>query len=402
MMTLRRFDTLFLRLFVLMWVTLVASHVVAYVLAVPAMEPAGPGAGPAADRLAWSRWPTLPSLPPGNPFATAGDPPAAGLSPGAAPPPPNHNMHAGPPPPPLIGGPPSAQSVPPALPPHVLWADYALRMLVIGLGALLGARWLSAPMRRLSAAAGTLGQGLGPGQPPQLDDRRGTQEVRETARVFNHMAIRLQEQFDARGLHMAALSHDLRTPLTRLRMRLEALPEAAAQAAVADILEMNAMIEGTLAVLREQQDDSGARVVDVAAMLQALVDDLAEQGQVVAMDGVDGAPALHAKAHPAALKRILDNLVGNALRYGGSASLGVVATDARVMVHVDDNGPGIPPGQMEQAFQPWVRLTTTHARAGHGLGLAVARDLAERDGAQLTLHNRPGGGLRAQLALPRA
>jgi protein-histidine pros-kinase len=175
------------------------------------------------------------------------------------------------------------------------------------------------------------------------------------------------------------------------------LPEAAAQAAVADILEMNAMIEGTLAVLREQQDDSGARVVDVAAMLQALADDLAEQGQAVAMDG---APALHAKAHPAALKRILDNLVGNALRYGGSASLGVVAADGHVVVHVDDNGPGIPPGQLEQAFQPWTRLTTAHA--GHGLGLAVARDLAERDGAQLTLHNRPEGGLRAQLALPRA
>lgn len=398
-MTLRRFDTLFLRLFLLMWVTLVASHVVAYVLAVPAMEPAGPGAGPAADRLDWSRWPTLPSLPPGNPLATAGDPPPGSPPPGAAPPPPNHNMHAGPPPPPLIGGPPSARIAPPALPPHVLWADYALRMLVIGLGALLGARWLSVPMRRLSAAAGTLGQGLGPGKPPQLNDRRGTQEVRETARVFNRMAIRLQEQFDARGLHMAALSHDLRTPLTRLRMRLEALPEAATQAAVADILEMNAMIEGTLAVLREQQDDSGARVVDVAAMLQALVDDLAEQGQVVAMDG---APALHARAHPAALKRILDNLVGNALRYGGSASLGVVATGGHVLVHVDDNGPGIPPGQMEQAFQPWVRLTTTHARAGHGLGLAVARDLAERDGAELTLHNRPGGGLRAQLDLPRA
>jgi protein-histidine pros-kinase len=396
-MTLRRFDTLFLRLFLLMWVTLVASHGVAYVLAVPAMEPARPGAGPAADRLAWSRWPTLPSLPPGNPFVTAGDPPAAGPPPDAAPPPPNHNMHAGPPPPPLIGGPPSDRSTPPALPPKVLWADYALRMLVIGLGALLGARWLSAPMRRLAGAAGTLGQGLGSGKPPQLDVHRGTQEVRETARVFNRMATRLQEQFDARGLHMAALSHDLRTPLTRLRMRLEALPEAAAQAAVADILEMNAMIEGTLAVLREQQDHSGARVVDVAAMLQALADDLAEQGQAVAMDG---APALHAKAHPAALKRILDNLVGNALRYGGSASLGVVAADGHVVVHVDDNGPGIPPGQLEQAFQPWTRLTTAHA--GHGLGLAVARDLAERDGAQLTLHNRPEGGLRAQLALPRA
>ncbi len=376
-MQLRRFDTLFLRLFVLVWVTLVVSHGVAYVLAVPAMAPAGP----ATDRLDWSRWPTLPSLPPGNPFD-------------AGPPPPRGSTPAGPPPPPagVVGS-------PPALPAGALWADYALRMLVIGLGALLGARWLSAPMRRLSAAAGTLGQGLGPAKPPQLDEHRGTREVREAARVFNHMATRLQEQFDARGLHMAALSHDLRTPLTRLRMRLEALPDAAAHAAVGDVLEMNAMIEGTLAVLREQQDDRGARVVDVAAMLQALADDLAEQGQAVAVQGM---PALHAKAHPAALKRILDNLVGNALRHGGSASLGIAAEGDRVMVHIDDDGPGIAPGQLEQAFQPWVRLTTARGHSGHGLGLAVARDLAERDGAHLTLHNRPEGGLRATLALPMA
>ncbi len=395
-MHLRRFDTLFLRLFVLVWVTLVLSHVVAYVLSVPAMEKS---VGFATDRLDWSRWPTLPSLPPGNPFEAEGPPPPGGPPPLGFPPPSPGGTHAEPPGPPPNGGAPGTGGFPPALPARVLWADYALRLFVIGLGALLGARWLSAPMRRLSAAAGTLGQGLGPAKPPQLDERRGTREVREAARVFNHMATRLQEQFDARGLHMAALSHDLRTPLTRLRMRLEALPDAAAHAAVGDILEMNAMIEGTLAVLREQQDDRGARVVDVAAMLQALADDLAEQGQAVTVHDM---PPLHAKAHPAALKRILDNLVGNALRHGGNASLGVAAEGDRVMVHVDDDGPGIAPGQLEQAFQPWVRLATATGGAGHGLGLAVARDLAERDGARLTLHNRPEGGLRAALALPMA
>ncbi|CAN5555515.1 hypothetical protein BH10PSE16_BH10PSE16_43110 [soil metagenome] len=390
-MKLRRFDSLFMRLFVLMWASLVASHGLAYMLSMSTMALARNAAGEIPERLNWSRWPVLPSLPPGNPLAAtshapSGSPPAGAALPaeGFAP--------AGPPP-----------NGPPRLPQQVLLTDYALRMLVIGLGALLGARWLSAPMRRLSAAAGTLGQGLGAGQPPQLDECSGTREVRETARVFNHMAVRLQAQFDARGLHMAALSHDLRTPLTRLRMRLEALPDALAQAAAADVAEMNAMIESTLAVLREQQDGSDARTVDIAAMLQALADDLAEQGQGVRLGvTLDDKTVLHARAHPAALKRILDNLLGNALRYGGSARLGAVAEGECVVVHVDDDGPGIPPGQLDLAFEPWMRLGSGQLPAGHGLGLAVARDLAERDGAELTLHNRSEGGLRARLSLPKA
>lgn len=172
-MNLRRFDTLFLRLFVLMWATLVLSHLLAFTLAVPSLGP-----------------------PPGDVGA-----------PGARPPPP------------------ALPSLPPDLPAKALWLDYALRAAVIGVGALLGARWLSAPMRRLSRAADGLAAALASGRTPTpLDSTRGTAEVRAAAAVFNTMAQRLQEQFDARGMHMAALSHDLRTPLTRLRMRLEDAP----------------------------------------------------------------------------------------------------------------------------------------------------------------------------------
>jgi protein-histidine pros-kinase len=367
----RRFDTLGLRLFVLMWVTLVASHLLAWSTVMQVFAPAPP-----PDRHA-PQLPTLPSLPPGGPLA--------GLQPGGPP--------AGHPPPGHPGG------GPPTLPAHLLWLDYALRGAVIALGAALGARWLSLPMRRLARASRALSAGLARGRPPVLDEARGTSEVREAASVFNQMAARLQEQFDARGMHLAAVSHDLRTPLTRLRMRLEDAPPALARDANADIHEMSELIDATLEVLHEQREGAGAQTVDLNAMLQALADDLAASGHAV---GLSAPEPVRALARPAALRRIVGNLVGNALRYGGSAQL-TLARDAQgVLVCVDDCGPGIPETQLESAFRPWVRLTTAHARSGHGLGLAIARDLAERDGGRLSLANRPQGGLRAQLWLPAA
>lgn len=376
----RRFDTLFLRLFVLMWVTLVLSHGVAFLAVGPMAGPRGPA--PQGGHPGAAQWPTLPSLPPGNPFTAdeverGGRPPAGG--------------------PPGAGGPTGSL----ALPRGALWADYALRMIVIALGAALGARWLASPMRRLSRAAGELSRGFGRGKAaPVLDVTRGTREVREAAQVFNGMATRLQEQFDARGLHMAALSHDLRTPLTRLRLRLEQLPDAAAQSAANDVREMDEMIDMTLAVLREQRDAQPSAPVDMASLLQAVADDLAEQGHDVVLAGDAG--AMRARAHPAAVRRVVGNLVGNALRYGERARIGLARSGNMVEVTVDDDGPGIPADRLEQVFEPWVRLTGTHERAGHGLGLAIARDLAERDGGRLTLANRPAGGLRATLHLPAA
>jgi protein-histidine pros-kinase len=274
-------------------------------------------------------------------------------------------------------------------------------MIVIALGAALGARWLAGPMRRLSRAAGELAHGFGRREmAPVLDERRGTREVREAAQVFNGMATRLREQFDARGLHMAALSHDLRTPLTRLRLRLEQWPEAAAQSAVNDVREMDEMIDMTLAVLREQRDALASPPVDMASLLQAVADDLVEQGHDVAL--ATEAVAVRARAHPAAVRRIVGNLVGNALRHGTHARIGLARRGAQVEVTVDDDGPGIPADRLEQVFEPWVRLAGAHERAGHGLGLAIARDLAERDGGRLSLANRPEGGLRATLRLPSA
>jgi signal transduction histidine kinase len=412
----RRHDTLALRLFLLMLLTLVLSHLAAFVLSVPLMTPGG---GPALERL--SQLPTLTSLPPGTPFgrsagvprstgATAGPPdgtpggPPRGAPPalpaGAPPDGPPGSSTAAPTGMPPVASPGSADG-PPPLPASVLWLDYAIRLVVIAIGAVLGARWLATPMRRLSRAAGTLGQGLRQGRrPPQIDERRGSAEVREAALVFNHMAERLAEQFDARSLHMAAISHDLRTPLTRLRMRLESFDSPQA---IADIHEMNALIDDSLAVLREQRDDVPAEAIDLAALVQALADDLADQGLDVTVAAL---PAARVRAHPVALRRVIGNLLANALRYGLRARIGLRPVGARIELWVDDDGPGIPPEQIEQAFRPWRRLGSGDAArarpAGHGLGLAIARDLAERDGATLTLANRAEGGLRASLDLPAA
>lgn len=382
-MKLRRFDTLFLRLFVLMWVTLVLSHFLAYVSVTPASPP------PEAGRPGQPGLPPLPSLPPGSPFTQAAPsgPPPGPRSPDT---PPQTSATAAVPEPHR-----------PGLPPGALWLDYGLRALVIALGAALGARWIASPMRRLARASGELADQLArpAGAVPQLDERRGSIEVRETARVFNDMARRIRAQFDARGLQMAAVSHDLRTPLTRLRMRVEGLSGEAARQAVADVLEMDTMIESTLGVLREQQIAGLAQSIDLSALLQALADDRSEQGESVQVDLPERLKVL---AHPVALKRALDNLVGNAVRHGGGARVRAVSRGATVLVHVDDDGPGIPPEQLEQVFAPWTRLEGGVPRAGfgHGLGLAIARDLIERDAGQVQLSNRNEGGLRATVTLP--
>ncbi|CAN7597632.1 ATP-binding protein [Acidovorax sp. LjRoot66] len=424
----RRLDTLFLRLFILMWVALAGSHLVAYLTVTQLRHPQDLS-------TTLSRLPPLASLPPGNPLTGAGVPggpprpggPGANPWPGPPPmggermPPPSLQPPGGTaagsdgrPPNPFTAGNPPRMGGP--MPVNSLWMDYGIRFVLIGLAAFLGARWLSRPMLRLSRAASALSQDIDKGgKPPVLDETLGTVEVRNAAQVFNQMSQRLKEQFDARGLHMAAVSHDLRTPLTRLRMRVAQWPEGPAQqAAIGDIREMDEMIGDTLAVLREQHEGSQARSIDLVALLQALVDDLADQGQPVQLQAPVGSAPVRVRARTAALRRVIGNLVGNAVRHGGGATLSVHALPEGAVLHIDDSGPGIPEAQLEQALEPWVRLSQdplpAHAMAGelpahtagYGLGLAIARDLAERDGCRLSLHNRPEGGLRAQLVIPLA
>jgi len=235
---------------------------------------------------------------------------------------------------------------------------------------------------------------------PKLDEQRGTVEVREAAHVFNAMARRLDEQFRGRALMVAAISHDLRTPLTRVRMRLESLEgEPAAQRCIADIREMNGLIDTVLEVFREASASEPVRSTDVLAMAVSLGDDLVEQGHAVTVDG----HAAIVEAQPGALRRALSNLLNNAVRYGERAQVQVSSGGEGVHVDIDDAGPGIPHDQLEAVFQPFYRLDSSRSRetGGTGLGLYIARDLLQRQRGTLTLANRREGGLRASIFLPR-
>lgn len=285
-----------------------------------------------------------------------------------------------------------------------LLLDYGIRLLVTGLAAWLASRWLARPMRELARASQSLGQTLHQQDKlPLLDERAGTLEVRETARVFNAMARQLRRQFNERGLMVAAISHDLRTPLTRLRMRLETLDidDLQRERSVEDIQEMNALVDAVMELFRgdgpgaaESQQD-----VDLHALAQAMTDDLLEQGQPVRFD--DQGVAVLAKGQPMALRRVVGNLIGNALRYGGGAEVSVGRDASGVWLRVADSGPGIPEDQLEAVFEPFFRLEDSRNRhtGGAGLGLYIARELTLKQQGTLVLSNRPGGGLLAELRL---
>ena len=386
-------DTLFKRLMLLMWVALVASHFLSFAavrsLAGGLGDPPpmhGPAAGPDGIGV-----PPLASLPPGL-LPDGG---------GRREPPPGM---AGP------DGPPPRDRQPGGSPPmRSLWLDYLVRFLVIGGAAWWGAQWLSQPMRRLADASRSLGAAIAQRRPaPKLDEHAGTREVRQAAQVFNKMAQRLHEQFDAQGLLMAAISHDLRTPLARLRLRLETMePGPQTERCVADLQEMDALIGSVLSMVRDRHAPQARQRVDLRALLQAQVDDRVEQGLAVriADDSAGDAVVL---AQPEALGRILGNLIGNALRHAGSAELSLLGQPGELELRIDDHGPGIPEEQLETVFRPFYRVNSgvnsrgNSTSGGSGLGLYIARDLAELLGGHLTLSNRPEGGLRARLVLPRA
>lgn len=369
------FDTLPKRLAWLMWVTLVVSHMLAFGVVMgtrspnPAhAHPASGAADPEMPPMARPGLPVFPSLPPMG---------ALGQGQG--------------------------------LPWSALALDYGVRLLVIGLAAWLGGRWLSGPLRRLGSATAQLGEALRAGRPaPQIEHRSGTREVQQLATDFNAMAAQLQQQFEARALMMAAISHDLRTPLTRLRMRLEtqADGERLREQAVADVAEMNELIDTALSVFRPRSATAREHLqtVDLQALLQAVVDDAADLGQAVSLtaDQGDGGSDWRVSAHPLALRRVLDNLMGNALRYGDAARLHLHRVDGAVRVDIEDDGPGIDPDLLEAVFEPFVRADSSRhrARGGAGLGLYIARQLAQDMGVSLRLHNREGGGLQAQMRWP--
>lgn len=276
-----------------------------------------------------------------------------------------------------------------------------LSILVFAGGISLLAIWVSrrvtAPLGRFAAAAGRIGMDVN--APPM--DETGPSEIKTAAQSFNRMQQRISRFVEDRTLMLAAISHDLRTVLTRLRLRAEYIADDEQRSkALADMNDMQTMLESTLAFAREDAAIEENTRVDVSSLVKTICDDKADMGAAVSFEDH---PRLVIPCRPVAVRRALENLVDNAVLYGGEAMVSLVETEESVVIEVADSGPGIPVSEHEAVFAPFYRLESSRSRqtGGTGLGLSVARTIARRHGGDITLHDRPGGGLIARMALPR-
>ena len=272
----------------------------------------------------------------------------------------------------------------------------ALLVLAIFISGLFIASLMTRPMARLASAADRFG--LDQTQEPLPES--GPREVRHTIRAFNRMQQRLHKHIKERSLMLAAISHDLRTPVTTLRLRAEYIEDSEMQEkTLATLNEMEAILKATLSFSRDEAADEKPRATDLAALLQSLVDDHSDLGGKLGYSGPDKLPFI---CRPVALKRALNNLIDNAVKYAGSAHVRMIAHPDAVSIQIDDDGPGIAEQDLEQIFTPFFRLETSRNRdtGGTGLGLAIARSIVLAHGGELKLGNLAGGGLRAQLTLP--
>lgn len=271
---------------------------------------------------------------------------------------------------------------------------------VVGLALLtwFATRFVTRPLRRLAQAALALGEDLE--RPPLPDD--GPEEVRHASRAFNHMQEKIRGLFAERTRLLAAITHDLQTPLTRLRLRAEMLDEGALRdKTLADLAEMAALVADGLDYAKSMSPATEAVVATrLDALLDALVADYRDSRQPVTLTEVH--PVTIA-TRPQRLRRLLTNLIDNALKFAGSATVTLIEDDDALVINVDDDGPGIPEAELSRVCEPFYRLEGSRNRnsGGTGLGLAIARQLAQTLAAELSIRNRPGGGLRASLQLPK-
>jgi signal transduction histidine kinase len=281
--------------------------------------------------------------------------------------------------------------------PYQLLLSLGILLAVVIAVTLLAVRWVTRPLDTLAAAAQSLGEDIN--RPPL--DEGGPLEVGRAARAFNAMQQKLSRFISDRTRIFAAMSHDLKTPITRLRLRAELLDDAELRTKfVKDLEEMEAMVSAALDFMRGVDQQAPAQPVDVMALLESLQSDAREIGSDVAIEGAVQAPY---RGHAQTLKRCIGNLIDNAVKYGKRATLVVADTPAALTITVRDEGPGIPGEELERVFEPFYRLDASRNRAtgGSGLGLPIARNIARAHDGELQLRNRAGGGLEAVLTLPR-
>jgi len=262
--------------------------------------------------------------------------------------------------------------------------------------SLWAARRMTAPLAAFAAAAERLGID---GAAPPLPEA-GPRELRAATHAVNRMQERLSRFVDDRTRMIAAIGHDLRTPLTRMRLRAEFVEDAELQRKMlADLSEMEAMINATLAFARDDAAHEPRTPADLADLLQSLCEDRADAGAIALYQGP---PRFTLACRPVAMRRALANLIDNAINYGGRAEVALDTAPGQVLITIDDAGPGIPEAELDTVFHPFYRLEASRSRdtGGTGLGLSVARTIVRGHGGDIMLANRPEGGLRATVTLP--
>jgi signal transduction histidine kinase len=272
----------------------------------------------------------------------------------------------------------------------------AILLVAVLLLSWVAVRWVTRPLHLLANAADELGRDIN--RPPLPEG--GPAEVGRAAHAFNTMQTRLIKFIDERTRLLAAMSHDLKTPLTRMRLRAELLEDGSLREKFeADLVEMESMVRETLEFMRGLSRREPAQLVDIMALLESLQADNEAMGRTVAIDGRVTRPWSGA---PQLLKRCLSNLVDNAVLYGQRAEIRVEEAPDQLILRVRDRGPGIPDTEIEKVFAPFYRLEGSRSRetGGTGLGLSIARNIAQAHGGDVRLRNAEGGGLEAMLTLP--
>jgi signal transduction histidine kinase len=266
----------------------------------------------------------------------------------------------------------------------------------VGFLAYLVARMTTRPLKQLAQAAKDLGNDIN--HPPL--DLTGADEIRQASAAFNAMQARIRQYIFQRTQMLAAITHDLQTPLTRMRLRLEKVSEPELQERlIGDLSAMQAMVREGLDLARSMDTTEAMQMLDLDSLLDSVVADAAESCQRVTLSGHAGMALL---GRPMDLRRCLVNLVDNAVKYGHSARVSVDRINGAARIRIRDTGPGIPGAELARVFDPFYRVETSRSResGGTGLGLTIARNIAEQHGGSISLANHPEGGLEATLMLP--
>jgi signal transduction histidine kinase len=273
-------------------------------------------------------------------------------------------------------------------------AVMAATVIILGIWAM---RRVTSPLATFAQAAERLGVDVN--APPVAET--GPREVLQATQAFNQMQQRLRRFLNDRTQMLAAISHDLRTPITRLRLRAEFVEDEAQQTKMMhDLEEMESMISSVLSFAQDNTTGEPRKPIDLAALLESICDDLADSGEPVELDAE---PRLPYNGQPMALKRAFTNLIENAIKYGSRARVQLREEQDRITVEINDDGPGILESEQEKVFAPFYRIERSRSRdtGGTGLGLAFTRTIIRAHGGDVRLANRTDGGLRVVVTLPR-